>query len=814
MVFTVRGTGLREAEAQDGSPSQAAELVINYVTTTAATFQIATPEDDLEEYLPGANQTKTPGTFDVGSSDLELGNETANNVDPQLVGMRFTNVTLPAGAVVTNAYIQFTVDAIAKNTDPANLIVKAENAASPAAFNPNAPFNISSRSYLGDSVLWTIPAGSWTAAGQAGPDQRTPDLSALVQTLVDQGGWVSGSSMVFTVRGTGLREAEAHDGSPSQAAKLVVNFAPVSSSTFQIATPEDDLEEYLPGANQTKTPGSFDVGSSDLELGCESANNVDPQLVGMRFTNVALPAGAVITNAYIQFTVDAIAKNTDPANLIVKAENAASPAAFNPNVPFNISSRSYLGDSVLWTIPAGSWTAAGQAGADQRTPDLTSLVQALVNQGGWAAGNAMVFTVRGTGLREAEAQDGSPSQAAKLVVTYLSSEPTGNPTTDYPVPAESSWSYLDNGTFPGATWTSLNFNDTTWAFGSGVLGYGEDNLGTEVSFGGNAASKHITTYFRKRISIPDVAVLTPFVELKLRSDDGTVVYVNGTEVARTNLPTGAVTNTTLASSQVEGEAELPYFVYDVPAASFVNGENIIAVEVHQASASSSDLLFDLALNNRQYTSNAPAIGCTSPNDDHISCFTSVIPREQNDTIAIPADHVFQYLFESGIPYQNGGGTVPTNFDFTGYVPVNGSSRDGYLSVNHELAPGGVSILDISLDNPSGLWVKDSSRAVNFSEVVLTAANCSGTVTPWNTVVSCEEVDAGYTTDANADGYIDLGWCVEIDPATKKVRDYGTGTAQKLWALGRMSHENVVVQSDRKTVYFGEDAPDGSVYKFV
>ncbi|TAE59798.1 MAG: hypothetical protein EAZ89_02120, partial [Bacteroidetes bacterium] len=115
--------------------------------------------------------------------------------------------------------------------------------------------------------------------------------------------------------------------------------------SVRIAAPGDDLEEYLPGPNQTKTPGSFDVGSSDLELGCETANNVDPQLVGMRFTNITVPAGALITSAYIQFTVDATSKNTDPSNLIVKAQSAENAAAFDQNTPFNISSRSYLGDS-------------------------------------------------------------------------------------------------------------------------------------------------------------------------------------------------------------------------------------------------------------------------------------------------------------------------------------------------------------------------------------------------------------------------------------------------------------------------------------
>ncbi|NBU72074.1 MAG: hypothetical protein EBS53_11620, partial [Bacteroidetes bacterium] len=61
----------------------------------------------------------------------------------------------------------------------------------------------------------------------------------------------------------------------------------------------------------------MDAGSSDLELGSEAANNKDPQLVGIRFTNLAIPQGALIRDARIQFTVDAVSKNSDPSELYI-----------------------------------------------------------------------------------------------------------------------------------------------------------------------------------------------------------------------------------------------------------------------------------------------------------------------------------------------------------------------------------------------------------------------------------------------------------------------------------------------------------------
>jgi len=81
------------------------------------------------------------------------------------------------------------------------------------------------------------------------------------------------------------------------------------------------------------------------------------------------------------------------------------------------------------------------------------------------------------------------------------------------------------------------------------------------------------------------------------------------------------------------------------------------------------------------------------------------------------------------------------------------------------------------------------------------------------VVTCEE-NRPTSGDVNLDGYIDIGWNIEIDPVTRKVKQYGNGVPEKLWAMGRMSHENVAFLQDSVTVYQGEDASDGNVYKFV
>lgn len=193
---------------------------------------------------------------------------------------------------------------------------------------------------------------------------------------------------------------------------------------------------------------------------------------------------------------------------------------------------------------------------------------------------------------------------------------------------------------------------------------------------------------------------------------------------------------------------------------------------------------------------------------NIADFTSINPTSQTQEFIIPSSHTFQKIIEVGDPLTSGG-NLPINSDFTGYVPIAGSSTNGYLSINSEAFPGGVSVLDIHLNSTTKLWETTYSQAIDFSSVFLTIANCSGTVTPWNTVISCEEFTSinNSNPDVNSDGYYDTGWNVEIDPATKTV-------IGKLWAMGNMKHENVTIHSNNRTVYQGADSNPGYLYKYV
>jgi hypothetical protein len=156
------------------------------------------------------------------------------------------------------------------------------------------------------------------------------------------------------------------------------------------------------------------------------------------------------------------------------------------------------------------------------------------------------------------------------------------------------WKYLDNGTDQGATWRGSGFDDASWNAGPAPLGYGDPWIFTTVSYGPNASAKYITTYFRRSFVVAEPAAYSA-LRLRLNRDDGAVVYINGVEARRDLMPAGAIAYDTLATQAVGGSDESAYFASALSPSLLLAGTNVLAVEVHQARGTSSDLSFALEL---------------------------------------------------------------------------------------------------------------------------------------------------------------------------------------------------------------------------
>lgn len=166
----------------------------------------------------------------------------------------------------------------------------------------------------------------------------------------------------------------------------------------------------------------------------------------------------------------------------------------------------------------------------------------------------------------------------------------------------SDWLYLDDGSDQGTAWKERVFAaDGTWASGPAQLGYGDGDEATVVGFidtdpGTAGNQRNATTYFRHHFSMTaaDIAALASLT-MRYQRDDGAAVYLNGTEIHRTNLAAGAAYNT-FANTAISGTDENTFLtVADIDKNLLVEGDNVIAVEMHQQSAGSSDISFDLEL---------------------------------------------------------------------------------------------------------------------------------------------------------------------------------------------------------------------------
>jgi hypothetical protein len=159
------------------------------------------------------------------------------------------------------------------------------------------------------------------------------------------------------------------------------------------------------------------------------------------------------------------------------------------------------------------------------------------------------------------------------------------------IAAGSVWKFRDIGSNEGTSFAQFTYNDAAWDSGLAQLGYGDDDEATVVSFGPNSGSKYITTYFRRTFQNPAGWTITN-ISFRLLRDDGAIVWLNEREQFRSNMPSGGIIYTTRASAAVDGSGEDTYFesaftITNLPA------NNLVAVEIHQSSSTSSDISFDL-----------------------------------------------------------------------------------------------------------------------------------------------------------------------------------------------------------------------------
>ncbi|MCH8543348.1 MAG: metallophosphoesterase family protein [Alcanivorax sp.] len=234
-------------------------------------------------------------------------------------------------------------------------------------------------------------------------------------------------------------------------------------------------------------------------------------------------------------------------------------------------------------MPAGEITyqtlAAGTINKDY-TYHTTRLDPALLNEGV----NVLAVSIH---------QDRVTSSDIVLDLEMVGKIELENVRAEELISRGSVWKYLDNGSDQGWEWTELGFDDVDWSAGPALLGYGGyDGETTVVGFGPDSRNKYPTTYFRRTFNVDDTAGLIR-LDLSLLRDDGAVVYLNGEEIYRNNMPEGIIDYLTLAASTIGKDYN--YHAASIDPALLRQGENVVAVSVHQDRVTSSDIVMDMDL---------------------------------------------------------------------------------------------------------------------------------------------------------------------------------------------------------------------------
>uniref|UniRef100_UPI00356B6063 choice-of-anchor D domain-containing protein n=1 Tax=Lutibacter sp. TaxID=1925666 RepID=UPI00356B6063 len=596
------------------------------IVVSSLDIPVINGDDDVEENVIG-------GAMDLSSTDLELYKDGS---DEQFVGIRFQNVSIPASSTITKAYIQFKVDET--NPTAVTLNVKGINVDNSSIFTNDA-YNISKRidGTLSSSTLanvsWTPP--SWPAEGDQGIDQRTSELKTIVQEIINRNGWNSGNAMSFVfskVSGAGVRIAESYNGDSSGAPTLHIeytqpvraikivddasNFIADASANSPSVVNNTQFGNVQLGLSSTKTYTIKNNGTSVLTISSITSSLGEFTLSGVP-TTVAAGSSATFnviftpSNDFSTFNSTITVNNNDPdiaeQAYTFTVQGTGQPLAPEINLKgnsFNIASGDispYAGDNTYFYSSA-------IATAETHAFTIENTGSAVLNITSITSNNAE-FTITGVPVSISALGTGtfnvvySPTNAGPSVatITILNNDGdefsytfnvAGEISTPQTVGPNGAWKYLDNGSDQGTAWQGTGYDDSSWASGNAELGFGDGDETTVVSYGGDANNIYTTTYFRKTFIATAADLEFDILALKAIRDDGMVVYLNGTEIWRDNMPTGTISYSTFASAAVSNESSWT-------SKNFINslvvGTNVLAVEIHQNSLTSSDLSFNFDL---------------------------------------------------------------------------------------------------------------------------------------------------------------------------------------------------------------------------
>lgn len=196
--------------------ANAADVVIDtYKLPAPPTNQYCTATY-IKEGADDVEQLAITGTVDIDGRDLELTHDIANDHN-QVVGLRFQDVAIPPGARIVSAMLEF--HSRKDHDEPTSLQIHGVAADDAPVFGTE-PFAVSDLPRTEASVDWEDVA-PWLTLGYPEP---SPDISAILQEIVDRPGWRSGNAMSFIITGSGVRNTYAYEDRPDRVVGLTFRY--------------------------------------------------------------------------------------------------------------------------------------------------------------------------------------------------------------------------------------------------------------------------------------------------------------------------------------------------------------------------------------------------------------------------------------------------------------------------------------------------------------------------------------------------------------------------------------------------------------
>lgn len=257
-------------------------------------------------------------------------------------------------------------------------------------------------------------------------------------------------------------------------------------------------------------------------------------------------------------------------------------------------------------IPQRGNIVLGQLREDGLYPSLSA---PTVNHAEKILSRGTELVLEAAGVPVLYTLDGSDPRLVGGSINSVSRSYIGSSTTEVLISKQSEWSFLADGSNQGTVWREPVFDSSAWPSGSGEFGYGDGDEHTIVPFvdvdsQSPEIQKNATTYFRRSFELPSLSGAS-VAKLWVKYDDAVIVYLNGVEVARSPNIESGVSFDAYSNGAAPDESE--YYEFAVPLTALREGANVIAAEVHQAAANSSDISFDLMLELTRISTQTPLI---------------------------------------------------------------------------------------------------------------------------------------------------------------------------------------------------------------